>query len=256
MMRKQDRGLPAGTFTATMLLGCDRQSVLMAGDKDYFVDPDDEWPKIRGHMVHALMENAPDTPGYIKDIREVRFMVPVVTSQGIYYFAGKPDLIRLKRIEDGVAIIDIVDYKSTSEIGHDKLAASEEHQMQVNMYCWLVAQELPKYLKEKLDISVDSVEVENIEIFYADMKKTRRFVNEYYLKAKGKRIKFNPLTYDTLELLPMQLLPLEIVEEWVCERIEEKLQPELPPVLGEDKSWMCYRCVAKEECAELARKGK
>lgn len=269
-MRDSERDLPERTYTPTMLLGCDRQHILQAGrnsnNEGYYLDIENAWPLLRGSMVHALMENeATAYPGVLLPIREVRLSTTVSTAYGTFQFAGKPDVVVILDIsQDKVAYVDIIDYKSTNEIKHEKLAASPEHQMQVNMYAWLVHRELPAYLADEnnwpVGISpylVDRVEINSLQILYADMKRTRLFISDETRKDKGKLINRNPREHETLTLEPIHRLEADEIEQWVKMRIEdmERGKEGLPQMLPEDSRWMCVRCQVKDACEAKMKEG-
>ena len=235
-------------FTPSRLLSCIRQAQLQE-DTDYFIDIDHSYPLMRGNMVHALME-ASRYPGVLGTIRERRFRTMVETSQGEKLFSGKSDVVIVKQLDDtGVYHVNIVDYKTKSKIGHDMVRAEDDHIAQINMYAWLVTRELPKSLGGP--VVVDTVEIE-----YFAMEKSRRFTSAGPLYAKGKRITgTKPWQYETLELAPLPLYPLDLVEQAIKNRIEQRLRPELAPILPDEERWKCDRCPVRELCYSLPAEG-
>jgi hypothetical protein len=265
-LRTTERDLPPRMYTPTMLLGCDRHYALSVDSQNHYTDIENAWPMLRGSMVHSLMENeATNYPGAELAIREVRLSTPISTAYGTFQFAGKPDLVVIRDIsQDKVASVDIIDYKSTGEIKHDKIAASPEHQMQVNMYAWLVQKELPAYLADDrtwpIGIApylVEHVEINSLQILYADMKKTRLFISDQTRTDKGKLINRSPREHETLTLEPIHLLEADEIEQWIKMRIEdmERAQEVLPPVLPEESRWMCLHCQVKEACEAKMKEG-
>jgi hypothetical protein len=269
-LRTDSHDIPEGTYTPTMLLGCDRQEVLVGGAAGgSYTDVEGVWPFMRGSMVHARMEIA-DYPGkYI--IREFRLTTTVETKYGSVNFGGKPDLLVINDVEDGVAHIKVVDYKSTYEIGHDLIAAKDENMMQLNMYAWLVERSLADGADRHPTIMAEgfhTAKVVELEILYADMKRTRRFTSAGPLQARGKLIRkpetyegdrelmvYRDKTYEVLTLQPIHLLPIDVTEAWIRQRIEEKIEAKqkLPPVLPESRRWMCFNCPVNQVCAEIAQ---
>lgn len=251
-----DREPGVESFTPTRLLGCQRRGVL-EGDADYFVDVDGAYKMVRGHMVHRLMELA-NYPSAVSVMREKRMGVQVETSFGPKLFTGKADLIVLKQvthnIRDGkpefIYHCKVVDYKSTSEIKHELVEAKPEHVLQVNMYAWLVQQALSN--EDELYL------VDELEIVYCDMRKTRRFTSAGWRKAKGKRISTRPLRYEDLDLAPITLHQHNRIGAFIQRGIERKLsaREELPPPLEGDDAWVCAFCPVFQVCQDLAARGQ
>jgi hypothetical protein len=243
-----------------MLLGCDRRDVLQGMGEEYYVDVEGMWPALRGTMIHSTMDRR-EYPGADPMIREVRFSTQVQTAYGPVTFTGKPDAIVVQIVE-GVAYCKIIDYKSTNEIGH-KTVAADEHIMQINMYAWLVGRCLLAYLGD-LRRAVESVLVEELEIVYGDMRKTRRFTSSGTLEARGKMLterdahgkihRVKPPQYERLVLAPIPLLSSAQVEAWVVGRIEDRIRAKdiLPPVLPPEREWMCLNCPVREACQRIA----
>ncbi len=238
----------ASAFTPTRLLSCSRQAQLQE-NSDYYIDIDHSYPLTRGNMVHALMESA-RYPGVLMALREQRFRTTIETRYGPQSFSGKCDLVIVKELGDDDALhLNIVDYKTKSKIGHDLLRAEDDHIAQINMYAWLVTQVLPAQLGHP--VVVDTVEIE-----YFAMEKSRRFTSAGPLYAKGKRIpKTHPWEYETLELAPIPLYPLALVETAIRNRIEKRLQPELAPILPDEDRWKCDRCPVRDLCYSLPAEG-
>jgi CRISPR/Cas system-associated exonuclease Cas4 (RecB family) len=244
-----------GDFTPSRLLGCDRRAGLELGG-DTWLDIEADWPLTRGNMVHALMEKAPDVPNIMPPIREMRLSTMVHTKYGVNRFTGKPDLISVLRKEEdeesGVTTFyaQIVDYKSTGKIEHGDTAPKRNHIMQVNIYAWLVRRELPKVLQKTARIVV-----EELEIIYVDMQKTRRFTSAGTLEAKGKRLnRTPPYEYETLTLEAVPMLSDEVVERWVVKHIESRIQAteeKLPPPLTGEAAWLCRFCPVYTLCHSL-----
>jgi hypothetical protein len=245
-----DREPDSTAHTPSRILGCPRQAALQQ-NTDWYVDVDHAYPLTRGNMVHALMEAA-RYPGVVQTLREQRFKTTVDTRYGPQQFSGKCDLVVVKQFEDNVWHVNIVDYKTTSKIGHDMISAQDEHVAQINMYAWLVTKELPDVLGvRKAPVVVDTLEIE-----YFAMEKSRRFTSAGPLQTRGKRIpKTHPWQYETLDLLPLPFYPLEMTERAIVRRIEQRLQPTLAPILPEDERWRCERCPVHDLCYSLPEEG-
>lgn len=247
-------------FSPSRLLGCHRQSVL-SGMVDYYLDMDQSWPLVRGNMVHALMERA-RYPGVVATIREVRFYTTVDTAYGPQKFTAKPDLIVIDRIDTDwpsdeghgqgnaqeTIHIKVVDYKSKNGIKHDLTEAQYEHELQVNMYAYILSRELPTHL----GMPEASLVVDELEIDYVDMARVRRFTSAGWLSDRGKRTSTRPLTYETLHLAPITIHPRDKVERFVRRRIEERIQAreQLPACsyAGTDKEYLCNYCPVRDAC--------
>jgi hypothetical protein len=244
-----DREPDQSAFTPSRLLSCPRQAVLMQ-DHDYYVDVDHAYPLTRGNMVHALMESA-RYPGVVETLREHRFKTTIDTCYGPQKFSGKCDLVIIKEIDETGLHVNIVDYKTTSKIGHDKVRAEDEHIWQVNMYAWLVTKVLPDIWTEPgVPVTVDGLEIE-----YFAMEKSRRFTSAGPLQARGKRL--NKGQYETLTLAPIPMYPLDLVERAIRRRIEQRIhaKEELPPILPEEERWRCLRCPVFDTCYSLPEEG-
>lgn len=277
-------------YSPSTLMGCTRQSIL-TGKYDWYINVEGSaWKQTRGHMVHALMEEQPAWVGVLGVVREQRMSAPIETRYGEQQFKGKPDVVVLKSIEERTILtgteeaggklyrtlhISITDYKSVGEVGHrDK--ADRKHQMQVNQYAWLAQQFLPYFLQdiplpesvhmnpdvdlELFAVGFDEVVVDELEIFYADFNKTRRFTSAGVLSARGKRLP-DHRTYEELELQPVYQMKPKSVERWVRKHIEmeiearEKMPAPLSyldrPFTGE--SFICYMCPVREKCVEIGQ---
>jgi hypothetical protein len=237
-------------YSPSRLMGCLRQSVLSTG-KDYYTDIYNAYAMLRGHMSHRVFEDLPEQPGVVRTIREIhpRLTTTISTRYGDKTFSGKPDAIILHSRVDGTDtryVAEIVDYKSTNEIGHDLTEARAEHVWQINMYRLLVARSLV----------VDGVRVDPqyLTIQYLDMRKPRRFTSEGSLQAKGKLIRLEKRN-ETLTLEPIPMYDYDVVEDEIARLIEAKIEAETtlpPPLIDEDKTWMCIKCPMKTICYEIA----
>lgn len=260
MIEREDR--PHSSFTPSRLTGCDRQVVLLEG-KDYYEDINHAWPAIRGTMIHGILEKSGLIGGFFQTLREVRLSTVLAghtieqdfnpadaTYQpGQENFTGKPDLILLDAPDFSQEVITInakiIDYKTTT-IDHELTAAKKNHVRQINMYAWLVERELGKHLGNHV-----KVEVTELEIYYLDYKKVRRFTSVCSLQDRGKLVDRKNKVYENLTLKPIPLVDRKITEEWILKRINEKKAASLdnlPPMLPESESWLCFYCPVRDEC--------
>lgn len=280
-----DREPGIESFTPTRIMGCHRQAVLME-DHDYYIDPDLDYPKVRGHMIHALMEKA-RYPGAVSVLREKRMRLDLNAGttragEGPLLFTAKPDLVVVKRVENihnetplalentitPRATFKVVDYKSKSEIKHELTETFYEHELQVNMYAWMVAQnpaiynERGEYLGTTVELlglaGIPELELvcDEVEIVYCDMKKVRRFTSKGSTQTRGKRLnRSRPYQYETLTLAPIHLWTPEKVGRFIRRRIDERLaaKEELPPILPESERWRCDYCPLADLCYGLER---
>lgn len=268
-----DREPGIEAFTPTRLLGCPRQPVLQAG-ADYYVDVEQGWPALRGSMVHALMERT-TYPGAVQVIREQRLATTVMTRYGPQPFTAKPDLVVVKsienlhavygdaQVEDGTLVegpstikvpltrihVKVVDYKSTGEIGHDLTAAKLEHQLQVNMYAWVVQQ----CLADVLELPGADIVVDEVEIVYCSMKKIRRFTSAGERQTRGKMQTRSPRTYASLTLEPIRLWRMNATGRYIARKIEERIAATevLPDILQGEDAWLCEWCAVRQLCYEI-----
>lgn len=270
-------------YSPSSLMGCSRQGILTTKYDWYISVEGSAWKQTRGHMVHALMEQQPAWPGTLGVIREQRMEATIATKYGEQVFKGKPDVVVLNGIEGHTLHISIIDYKSTGEIGH-KAEADRKHQQQVNQYAWLASKFLSSFLmdmvvcwddgaplpesvhlNEGTDLTIfeqgfDEVVVDELQIFYADFNKTRRFTSAGVLAARGKR---NPdrKTYQELELQPIYMMKLKSVERWIRRHIELEIEAQqlMPAPLAYDdrpfsgEAYICYTCPVRETCIEIGR---
>ena len=276
MMREEnDEQSDRTEFTPSTLLECKRRVVLRTSN-DYYLDPLQRWKMMRGEGLHLLFEKKGRFPkdSVVGTMREVRIKTDIGTQYGPQVFSGKADLIVVKYItEDGIAHVSITDYKTT-EITHEKDGFSEEHewtfrehQMQLNMYAYLVQLEnavvIVRVQGKNVEIpirqfgyfdGVTGVVVDELELAYLDFKRIRRFTSKGTLVTRGKLKSRATWEYHDLPLAQMFLLPASVVEEYISRTIEEMIEAksELPPRLeGKKASVVCPLCPLKETCFSL-----
>ena len=281
-----DREPGIESFTPTRLMTCHRQAVLMERH-DYYADADLDYPKTRGHMIHALMEKA-RYPGAVGYARERRMRHTIATPDfGPQLFTAKPDLIVLKHIElneepetfnrdTGVATpaqtkvhayLKVVDYKSKNGIKHELTSVPRDNELQVNMYGWLVSQNPTVYEHGEPIGPVTSLfglpdttqlVVDELEIVYADMAKVRMFSSMGYRTDRGKRLNRSaPYQYEQLSLAPIHHYTNEQIGRFIIRRMEERLRAKAPGQLpaceyvNTEREYLCNWCPVKQLCQSL-----
>lgn len=248
-------------FTPSTLLECDRRTVLYTS-RDHWMDPQHEWWLHRGHDIHHYLEQLDFPEGsVVATVREKRLKTTVETKYGTQLISGKMDLVVVKSIDEvpvnafntlRTARCKIVDYK-TKKVEHSLLKPDRKHQMQLNIYAWLVENTLLD-----LDIpqlaGVDRVLVDEIELVYVDMGKCRRFSSDGEMVVNGIKHK-GAREAEKITLAQINLLDMQTVEDWVINRIEQKIEakttlPSKEDALyqsGNDASF-CFFCSMREAC--------
>lgn len=296
-------------FSPSSMLGCRRQAILTR-DHDWYLNVSGAWAMQRGHIVHGYAEKFKPPRGSIGAVREVRLRSMVQTSKGFEWFAGKMDAIIFTKLETIPLSVDevvdlnvvaktvlhvkIIDYKSKGDIGHGpdthltnkrleptQAAAQRDHQQQINLYAWLVRNELANWLNAryrpedpnflgwneyaKLNTTVQDVEhvipwidevvVDELEIQYVDFAKARRFTSAATLHTRGRRMPDHK-TYERLELLPIFRSSHDYLTRWITRHIEMAYQAEAelpPPITGEESKKFCYRCPVRSVCYDVGK---
>lgn len=298
-MREENDEYEGSEFTPSTLLECDRRTVLYTS-RDHWLDPSKAWYLMRGHMIHNYMEKLKYPDGAaVCLVREKRLTTVVETSCGPQKISGKMDLVVVREITtepiggDGkgmhkVARCSIVDYKSKNGLNHDFTSPDRKHQMQLNVYAWLVQECLLDLGVDALT-GVDRVVVDELHLVYVDMLKVRRFtstgptwdlgkevrkpdiggVHEVVdgsvfslhsgieaLSAMGKKplVQVAGKYHEILSLEAIYLFPdMSMVEAWVIRRIEEKqaAKKKLPPRLEGEAAYLCFFCPMREVCFSI-----
>lgn len=262
-MRADNNDEPGdGAFSPSRLLGCARQAALI-GERDYYVDVQQAYPSTRGNMVHALMEKCA-YPGALYAIREHRFHCQIETKYGLAPFSAKPDLIVVKDIEPAdspdcyekdedvpvIITVKILDYKSTVNVDNRLSEAKLEHQLQVNMYAWIVTQCLPM----ALGLDNAQVVVDELEIEYCTMADKRRFTSAGSREVPCRRKVNGKLVDSTLKLEPIKLWDMAKVGRYIQAKITERLDAQnvrLPDILEGEQAWLCRYCPIYDFCHNL-----
>lgn len=268
MRAENDHEPSPDTFSPSRLNDCSRKTVLLMS-KDYYQNIDSAYKMWRGTAIHASFEKA-DYPA-LYYLREVRLKAPIETKYGMKEFTGKFDLIVVTKIEDHVAYIKVVDYKSKGEISSDFTEASADHRAQVWMYGWLLTQLAPSQLFPS-ELGVEEVCIEEVEITYIGHNTARRFTSAGPLSAKGRlltqrrlnegmydnleKVQNGDKTYEVLHLTPIRTVPMDVVKKWIQKKIEAKIDARtiLPDILSGDDAWKCSSCQVKNICFEIGNK--
>lgn len=131
-------------ISVTQLLGCPRK-VFLEKTNDWFSHPIENWPALRGTLVHSLLEQ---TGGHSAEI-EVRYERK---HRGIT-ISGQPDSVRT--LGTGKRRL-LRDWKSTNKLPYYDNAYSS-HKLQTNVYRWLLELD-PRFTEiEIVYISMDGV---------------------------------------------------------------------------------------------------
>lgn len=116
------------SISVTQLLGCARK-VFLEANNDYYISPADNWPAVRGSIIHAMLETVDDD----RSDTEVRYERE---HRGVK-ISGQPDTVRV--IGSGKKK-KIVDWKTTAKLPFYDTAWLS-HRQQVSIYRWLLGLE-------------------------------------------------------------------------------------------------------------------
>lgn len=131
-------------ISVTQLLGCPRK-VFLEKTNDWFSHPIENWPALRGTLVHSLLEKTSGSNAEV-EVRHSR------TYKGIE-ISGTPDSVRV--LGTGKRRL-IRDWKSTNKLPYYDNAYSS-HKLQTNVYRWLLELD-PRFTEiEIVYISMDGV---------------------------------------------------------------------------------------------------
>lgn len=131
-------------ISVTQLLGCPRK-VFLEKTNDWFSHPLENWPALRGTLVHSLLEQ---TGGQGSEV-EVRYEKEY---KGVT-ISGQPDSVRA--LGSGKRRL-LRDWKSTNKLPYYDNAYSS-HKLQTNIYRWLMDLD-PRFTEiEIVYVSMDGV---------------------------------------------------------------------------------------------------
>lgn len=228
----------ASAHTPSRLLGCFRQPILQQ-QNEYYIDVHHQKAALRGDLIHFGFEKMVEGDASIVTEKRVHYSVP--TKYGPQDFSAQPDHIDILEESDGVAIIDIWDWKSR-EFGNELVRADTKHIAQIWMYAWLVTRTAEQWLGRNVEVVVRSV-----NICYIASNNQRIFTSLGGQEAIGKKGL-------VLALAPIPTVKPETIEKLIIRQIEAKVaaRDKLPPILqGEAARW-CFRCPVVVACGYYA----
>ena len=204
-------------ISVTGLLGCPRK-VVLEKQNDWFTHPLENWPALRGTIVHTMLEQTSDRTEV-----EVRYEKEY---KGVT-LSGQPDSIRA--LGEGKRRL-LRDWKSTNKLPYYD-SAYPSHRLQTNIYRWL------------LDLDPRFTE---IEIVYVSMDGVKPIALKKGGTTKyGRQIENQVMSDEDVEAyLDKRLLPLA-----------EQLATGTPLPYHEvdnDDLWNCAFCPVKDKCYSLA----
>lgn len=205
-------------ISVTQLLGCPRK-VFLEKTNDWYSHPIENWPALRGTLVHSLLEQT----GGDRSIVEVRHER---THRGVV-ISGQPDSVRV--IGKGKRRL-LRDWKSTAKLPYYDNAYSS-HQLQTNVYRWLLELD-PRFTE--------------IEIVYISMEGVKAIP----LK-KGGTTKYG-------RTIKNQVMTDAEVEEYLDDRLmsldaqNKAGRPIAYHNVDEADLWNCAFCPVKNVCYNLA----
>lgn len=205
-------------ISVTQLLGCPRK-VFLEKTNDWFSSPIENWPALRGTLVHSLLEQ---TGGQSAEI-EVRYERE---HRGIT-ISGQPDSVRT--LGTGKRRL-LRDWKSTNKLPYYDNAYSS-HKLQTNVYRWLLELD-PRFTE--------------IEIVYISMEGVKAIPLKRGGTTKyGRQIENQVMTDEQVEaFLDERLLVLDA---------QNKMgRPVAYHNVDETDLWNCQFCPVKPICYSLA----
>lgn len=205
-------------ISVTQLLGCPRK-VFLEGTTEFFVAPMDNWPALRGSLIHSILE---DKGGENAEV-EVRYSRE---HRGIT-ISGQPDSVRV--IGSGKKRL-LRDWKSTDTLPFYD-TAYPSHRQQVSIYRWL--------------LNMD-VRFTDCEIVYISMKGVKAIaLKKGGVTRYGRTIQNEVLSDEEVEtFLDDKLLVLD------AQRKAGK--PVSYSNVPEEDLWQCNFCPVRPQCYELA----
>jgi CRISPR/Cas system-associated exonuclease Cas4 (RecB family) len=205
-------------ISVTQLLGCPRK-VFLEKTNDWFSRPADNWPAMRGTLVHSLLEQ---TGGQNSEV-EVRYEK---TYKGVT-ISGQPDSVRT--LGSGKRRL-LRDWKSTNKLPYYDNAYSS-HKLQTNIYRWLMDLD-PRFT----EIEIVYISMEGVKAIPLKKGGTTRY---------GRQIENQVMTNEEVEAyLDDRLMTLDA---------QNKAQrPVMYDKVDEDDLWNCQFCPVKPVCYNQA----
>ena len=198
-------------ITVTKLLYCPRRAYLIA-KTDYIINVEDAWALFRGSLSHSFLERLRDE----NCIVETRFERDY---KGIKIY-GKPDKIDIenKILYDYKTIAGKISDDYSLRWGNSKL----EHQIQLNLYKWLLE---------------GRFEIEKMVLIYIGSDCSKKFLVEERKKDNKKKYKELEKAFHRAEILS---------KIW-----NKPLEEITPEELPKEESWICKYCPVVENCSKL-----
>jgi hypothetical protein len=197
-------------ISVTMISGCHR-SVFIGRHYDYYIHPRSLYWAFRGQIAHQIMEQVDLHQDAIKEEKFIKEWEGIEIS-------GTPDLI----IPSQKVLKDYKTSKSVpSYLNKDgKVLAWENHRTQLNLYRWLIPQE-----------------IETLEVVYFSMEETRICPVEIWPDHPKRK---NDLTVDSY--LEENLIPLKMALD----------SETMPPY---ERTWVCQDyCDVSDICFQELKK--
>jgi len=267
-------------ISVTGLLGCMRQTFLERSI-DYYLEPAKSWWKLRGKIVHSLLEGSQGISDWYTEI-EYKYLIG--DFDGVqYWLRGTIDVLRPLAQK-------ILDYKTMGDKGlvSLKFGLKKDHIMQFNMYRFLVLRgslvdetlTLPK-IDDITDITsyyMTMMQVANSGGVYEEDTIYRDSDPEHYpnevsrtilsertdlVLKKGKRkakaimddyeVKTKRRWRLTYRIPSVPLLPLDDIEAFIKSMAPHMVNAfskgTVPPMCDpETRIWKCNYCAAVKEC--------
>jgi CRISPR/Cas system-associated exonuclease Cas4 (RecB family) len=205
-------------ISVTQLLGCLRK-VYLEGTNDWYSMPIENWPALRGTIVHNLLETTGGERAEV-EVRHERVHNGITIS-------GQPDSVRV--LGKGKRRL-IRDWKSTNKLPFYDNAYSS-HKLQTNIYRWLLELD-PRFTE--------------IEIVYISMDGVKAIpLKKGGLTKYGRQIENQVMTDEQVEaFLDSRLVPLN--EQFANSK------PIPYHKVDEGDLWNCQFCPVKNICYSLA----
>lgn len=205
-------------ISVTQLLGCPRK-VWLEKTNDWFSSPIENWPSLRGTLVHSLLEQ---TSGQGAEV-EVRYERE---HRGVT-ISGQPDSVRT--LGTGKRRL-LRDWKSTAKLPYYDNAYSS-HKLQTNVYRWLLELD-PRFT----EIEIVYISMEGVKAIPLKKGGTTRY---------GRQIENQVMTDEEVEaFLDERLLVLDAQNK--------AGRPVAYHNVDEEDLWNCAFCPVKPICYNLA----
>jgi len=201
-------------LSITKLLSCQRRAFFLS-HLDYVIQPQDAWGLFRGTLSHSFLERYKDENCLIETKFTKRYRNIEIL--------GKPDKIDIKNKT-------IFDYKTIAGKISDDYSlrwgnAKIEHQLQLNLYKWLIE---------------DKFEIEKLVLVYIGSDCSQKYQVKIWTE-KDKQYKH----------ITKAFLRAETLNNVWGRRFEDIRADELE----KEDGWICNYCHFSKECKELDNRG-